>query len=41
MAENYNFYIKHYTYNRRETIFYAIPTEKNNHSNFQKNKYYL
>ena len=32
MAENYNFYIKHYTYNRRETIFYAIPKEKNNHS---------
>ncbi len=32
MSENYNFYIKHYTYNRRETIFYAIPKEKNNHS---------
>lgn len=29
-SHNYKFFIKHYTYNRRETIFYAVPIEKIN-----------
>lgn len=28
MCENYNFFLNHYSHNRRETIFYAIPVEK-------------
>ena len=28
MCKNYNFFINHYSYNRRETVFYAIPIEK-------------
>ena len=25
MCKNYNFFLKHYSHNRRETVFYAIP----------------
>jgi len=28
ICKNYNFFINHYSYNRRETVFYAIPIEK-------------
>ena len=27
MTEDYDYFVRHYTYNRRETIFYAIPKE--------------
>ena len=31
--KDYNFYVKHYTYNQTETVFYCIPKEKINLSN--------
>ena len=28
ICKNYNFFLNHYSHNRRETVFYAIPIEK-------------
>ena len=28
ICKEYNFFLKHYTYNRRETVFFCIPKEK-------------